>query len=182
MCYICVHSSLPHGAFQFCFFGSANLWIQSVLLLCCSNIFDINKDKIIWSVDKVTRCFKRLECNAWTNSKAFNRDHVSSCIIHGSKVRATIPGGPEITEQSIQSIFQDFALINSYFFTLLDRASIFHYNNTKINKFGWKLFILWDISYGLSFSWFARFPEFWGTMTNLWQIPKMTVDKKLLIN
>ena len=26
-----------------------------------------------------------------------------------------IPGGPEITEQSIQSIFQDFALINSYF-------------------------------------------------------------------
>ena len=27
-----------------------------------------------------------------------------------------IPGGPEITEQSIQSIVQDFALINSYFF------------------------------------------------------------------
>ena len=26
-----------------------------------------------------------------------------------------IPGGPEITEQSIQSVFQDFALINSYF-------------------------------------------------------------------
>ena len=26
-----------------------------------------------------------------------------------------IPGGPEITEQSIQLIFQDFALINSYF-------------------------------------------------------------------
>ena len=28
----------------------------------------------------------------------------------------SIPGGPEITEQSIQWIFQDFALINSYFF------------------------------------------------------------------
>ena len=30
-----------------------------------------------------------------------------------------IPGGPEITEQSIQSIFQDFALINSYFLHLV---------------------------------------------------------------
>ena len=30
-----------------------------------------------------------------------------------------IPGGPEITEQSIQSIFQDFALINSYFLCLV---------------------------------------------------------------
>ena len=80
---------------------------------------------------------------------------------------STIPGGPEKTEQSIQSIFQDFALINSYlFFTLLDRASFFHHNNTKIIKFGWELFILWVISYGLSFSRFARFPEFRGTMTN----------------
>ena len=30
-----------------------------------------------------------------------------------------IPGGPEITEQSIQSIFQDFAIINCYFFHLV---------------------------------------------------------------
>ena len=41
------------------------------------------------------------------------------------------------------------------FFTLLDRTSFPHYNNTKIIKFGWKLFILWVISYGLSFSGFA---------------------------
>ena len=41
------------------------------------------------------------------------------------------------------------------FFTLLDRASFPHYNNTKINKFGWEVFILWVISYGLSFSRFA---------------------------
>ena len=34
-------------------------------------------------------------------------------------VLITIPGGPEITEQSIQSIFQDFALINSYFLRLV---------------------------------------------------------------
>ena len=47
-----------------------------------------------------------------------------------------------------------------YFITLLDRASFPHYNNTKIIIFGWELFILWVISYGLSFSGFARFPEF----------------------
>ena len=41
------------------------------------------------------------------------------------------------------------------FFTLLDRASFPHYKNTKIIKFGWELFILWVISYGLSFSGFA---------------------------
>ena len=41
------------------------------------------------------------------------------------------------------------------FFTLLDRASFPHYNNTKIIKFGWELFILWVISYVLSFSGFA---------------------------
>ena len=41
------------------------------------------------------------------------------------------------------------------FFTLLDRTSFSHYNNTKIIKLSWKLFILWVISYGLSFSGFA---------------------------
>ena len=53
-----------------------------------------------------------------------------------------------------------------FFFTLLDRASFPHYNNTKIIKFGWELFILWVISYGLSFSGFARFPEFRGTIND----------------
>ena len=54
----------------------------------------------------------------------------------------------------------------SSFFTLLDRASFSHYNNTKIIKFGWELFISWVISYGLSFSGFARFPEFRGTIND----------------
>ena len=40
-------------------------------------------------------------------------------------------------------------------FTLLDGASFSHYNNTKIIKFGWELFILWEITDGLSFSGFA---------------------------
>ena len=53
-----------------------------------------------------------------------------------------IPSGPLKTEQLS-------------FFILLDRASFPHYNNTKIIKFGWELFILWVISYGLSFSGFA---------------------------
>ena len=54
--------------------------------------------------------------------------------------------------------FQDFAPINSYLFSpcWIERL----YNNAKIIKFGCKLFILWVISYGLSFSGFARFPEF----------------------
>ena len=53
------------------------------------------------------------------------------------------------------------------FFTLLDKTLFPHYNNTKIIKFGWELFILWVISYGLSFSGFARiarFPELRGTI------------------
>ena len=33
-------------------------------------------------------------------------------------------------------------------------------------KFGWELFILWVILYGLSFSGFARFPEFRGTIND----------------
>ena len=49
------------------------------------------------------------------------------------------------------------------FLTLLDRAS---FPNTKMIKFGWELFILGVISYGLSFSGFARFPEFWGTIND----------------
>ena len=52
------------------------------------------------------------------------------------------------------------------FFTLLDRASFPHYNNTKIIKFDWELFISWVISYGLSFSGFAQFPEFRGTIND----------------
>ena len=58
------------------------------------------------------------------------------------------------------NIFRTLLWSTVIFFTLLDRASFPHYNNTKIIKFGWELFSLWVISYGLSFSGFARFPEF----------------------
>ena len=58
-------------------------------------------------------------------------------------------GCPKKTEQSIQSIFRTLLSSTVTFFTLLDRASISHYNNIKIIKFGWEIFILWDISLGL---------------------------------
>ena len=64
-----------------------------------------------------------------------------------------IPGGPKITEQSIFLGLCSIQLLS--FFTLLDKASFSRYNNTKIIKFGWKLFIPWVFSYGLSFSGFA---------------------------
>ena len=48
----------------------------------------------------------------------------------------------------------------------MDRSSFLHYNNTKIIKFGWENLILWVISYGLSVSGFARFPEFRGTIND----------------
>ena len=51
-------------------------------------------------------------------------------------------------------------------FTLLDRTSFPHYNNTKIIKFGLELFILMAIAYGLAFPGFARFPEFRGTIND----------------
>ena len=60
------------------------------------------------------------------------------------------------------------------FFTLLDRASFPHYNNTKIIQFDWELFILWAISYGLSFSGFARFLEFPGTINDSFGVHKLS--------
>ena len=66
------------------------------------------------------------------------------------------------------------------FFTLLDRPSFPHYNNTKIIKFGWELFILWVISYRLSFSGFAIHLSLIVSRKS-GQIPKMTVHQKLLM-
>ena len=71
-----------------------------------------------------------------------------------------------------------------FFLTLLDRALFPRYNNTKIIKFGGELFILWVISYGQSFSGFARFPEFRGTINDKLMSNSRkwhAVHKKLLI-
>ena len=67
------------------------------------------------------------------------------------------------------------------FFILLDRTSFLYYNNTKIIKFGWKLFILWVISYRLSFWGFAINLSSCLETLEIGQITKMTVHKKCLI-
>ena len=78
-----------------------------------------------------------------------------------------IPGGPQkngtVDTANFSGLCSDQQLS---FLTLLDRASFPHYNNTKIIKFGWELFTLWVICYGLSFSGFARFPEVRGTIND----------------
>ena len=79
--------------------------------------------------------------------------------IYNSLSLMYIPGGPKKTGNSQFSRTLLWSTV-TIFFSLLDRAYFPHNNNTKIIKFGWELFILWVISYGLSFSGFARFPEF----------------------
>ena len=78
----------------------------------------------------------------------------------------TIPSGPNKRNSRYSRFFRTLLWSRYLFFTLLDRASFPYYNNTKIIKFGWELFILWVISYRLSFSGFARFPEFRGTIND----------------
>ena len=73
---------------------------------------------------------------------------------------------PKKRNSRYSQFFRTLLWSTGFFFTLLDRASFPHYNNTKIIKFGWELFILWVISYGLSFSGFARFPEFRDTIND----------------
>ena len=102
----------------------------------------------------------------------------SDCIHVPSSLRSLqyfsmiILGGPQ-TNGTVDTV--DFSGLCSdqqlSFFTLRDRASFPHYNNTKIIKFGWELFILWVISYGLSFSGFAWFPEFRGMINDSFSRP-----------
>ena len=76
-------------------------------------------------------------------------------------------GWPKKTEQSIQSIFQDFALINSYLFShcWIEHLFLIIITPRSLNLVE-NFFIVWVISYGLSFSGFARFPEFRGTIND----------------
>ena len=58
----------------------------------------------------------------------------------------SIPGGPKKRNSRYSQFFRTLIWSTVIFFTLLDRASFPHYNNTKIIKFGWELFSLWVIS------------------------------------
>ena len=98
-----------------------------------------------------------------------NESNTTSFCSAGCRVGKNIPGGPIKTEQSIQSIFQDFALINSYLFSpcWIEHLSLIIITPRSSNLVEtWELFIFWVISYGLSFSGFARFPEFRGTIND----------------
>ena len=69
----------------------------------------------------------------------------------GFAINLSLVGDPP--KNGIVNFFFYFALSNSLpFLPSWIEHSFPHYNNTKIIKFGWKLFILWVISYGLSFS------------------------------
>ena len=114
---------------------------------------------------KVRYLFNSLKC--------FNANYTIIVwdFIFRYKFLVYIPGG----QKTEQSIFQDFALINSYlFFTLLDRASFPQYNNTKIIKFGWELYFmsnfLWTVIFG-----FARFPEFRARLMTASAVHKLSL-------
>ena len=83
------------------------------------------------------RCSNTVE---WMQNNSNKSHHLTKNDNTVETLYRVAPKNPE------QSIFQDFALIKLSVFTLLDRASFPHYNNTRIIKFGWKLFILWVIS------------------------------------
>ena len=104
------------------------------------------------------------------------------CLIPSIHARLSymyIPGAPPpkkktTQQQTEQSIFLGLSSDQQLsFFTLLDRTSFPHYNNTKIIKFGWELFSLWVISYGLSFSGFAiNLSLIVLRNSEIWQIPE----------
>ena len=73
-----------------------------------------------------------------------------------------IPRVPEKAERCLRSIFMTLLYSAVIFLTVFDRATISHHHDPKIIKFGVELLILWV----LSFSAFARFPEFGGKITN----------------
>ena len=70
-------------------------------------------------------------------------DSIITIITHGKKHYTGWPKKPRTVD--FLGLCSDQQLS---FYTLLDRPSFPHYNNTKIIKFGWELFILWVISPG----------------------------------
>ena len=109
--------------------------------------------------DRCERCHRR-------ESPAAPNLRVGRCICMVSLYRVARKKPGTVDTVDFSGLCSDQQLS---FFTLLDRTSFPQYNtsNTKIIKFGWELFILWVIFYGgLSFSEFARFPEFRGTIND----------------
>ena len=117
------------------------------------------KKYVWWKYDKKN---KRMKIK-FTATKTTVQTSKSSCKLCICLLYRVAPKNGTVDTVSFSGLCSDQQLS---FFTLLDRASFPHYNNTKIIKFGWELFILCVISYELSFSGFARFPEFRGTIND----------------
>ena len=88
---------------------------------------------------------------------------------------------PQITDQSDLLWFCSVQQV--IFLPILFRECFIHYSNdTKINKYGWKLFMLWAFSCGRIFFCNLQIERFSCLKTlEIRQMPKMTVHKKLLI-
>ena len=106
---------------------------------------------------KVAELAKQNGCEQYHLVSSTGANAKSTFLYQKVKVRwEDIPGGPKKME--VRFFFFFLGLCSDQqlsFFNLLDRASFPHYDNTKMIKFGWELFILWGITYGLSFSGFA---------------------------
>ena len=88
-------------------------------------------------------------------------------VIHNLKSLIFNTGWPTKNGTVDTVDFQDFALINSYLFSPCWIEYFFLIIITpRSSNFGWELFILWVLAHGLSFSGFARFPEFRGTIND----------------
>ena len=134
----------------------------------------------VWAVcDPIRNGGNRIYLQAWTLNESYIINETFNIDIwFCNKVLNPIPGGPPPPPKKKKKKKKngtvdlvDFSGLCSdqqlSFFTLLDRTSFSHYNNTKIIKFGWELLSLWvKFTYGLSFSGFARFPEFRDTIND----------------
>ena len=95
----------------------------------------------------------------------------------------TIPGGQKKpgTVYFFRTLLWSTVIL---FSPLLDKPSFPHYNNKdKIIKFGWELFVLRVISYGLSFSGFAINPFSTGTGWTLclWRFQNLVINLSLIV-
>ena len=120
--------------------GTANLNGNGM----CSQVCDWSLITFMMSITHALQ--GRIQYCFWGGGGGCALTHITS-----EKPEVPIPGGQKKNpEQSIQSIFRTLLWSTVIFFHLAG-TSFPHYDNTKIHKFGWELFILWVISYGLSF-------------------------------
>ena len=103
--------------------------------------------RVNWNILNLLR-----RANVWSTCFTIYMQINNYAIAH---IVSSIPGAPPPPQKKWNSRFFRTLLWSTVFIPFLDRPSFLDYNNIKIIKFGWELFIAWVISYGLSFSGFA---------------------------